>query len=138
MEEKWTKMLPIIIFYGIMMYLLSGLLFGFYPEWKSCIFLAIVYYLTLSGYLDPAQMEINEQYIRTITIFRKVECIQIADIKKIRLENRSSRIVKNYMLYVHTIDRIYKFSAHLFKTKALNTYLSTLCKERGIEYYFKK
>lgn len=138
MKEKWTKMLPVMIFYGIMMYLLSGLIFGFCPKWYSCIFLIIVYYLTLSGYLDPAQMEINKQYIKTITIFSKVEYIHVVDIKKIRLENRSYQIVKNYMLYVHTSDRVYKFSAHLFKAKELNAYLSTLCKEKEIEYYFNK
>ena len=88
--------------------------------------------------LPPRKISIDENGIKTTSFIRKSSYIPMDSIQKIGLENHAYQIAKNYVLYVYTSSNTYTFSTHLFNAKKLNVYLSRLCQEKGIEYYFNK
>ena len=138
MKGKWTKNLPeIIFFYGIMYYG-WGSKFGFPIDKSGIVALFIMYSIFALYCFDTYEMLINEEAIRINSLFSKNTYIPIQDIHKIGLENHSYQIRRIYILFVYTDEKIYKLPTHLFNKKELNPYLSKLCQEKGIEYYFKK
>ena len=138
MEGEWKRNLPVIIFYCLGTYVVFVFIRGNGLDIYTIVFLGIFYYILISSYVTPYRMVINEEYIEAKLILKKDTHIPMRDIIKIRLENHSYQVLKNYTLFVHTCNKEYRFPTHLFNCKELNVYLADLCQEKGIEYYFKK
>ena len=115
-----------------------GIKYGLPFDKGVSISLIIMYSLILLVYLNTYSMSINEKYIKVEGFLRETTYITLDNVYKIGIENHPYQIAKNYLLYVYTYEKVYELPAHLFNKKELNAYLSKLCQEKGIEYYFNK
>ena len=138
MEEKWTKKLPFLISLYAAMFIVWGDKCKFKFDMYGVAFLIIMYVFFSFVYLDTYKMTINDEGIKVESLFRRTLDIPIDKIYKMGIENHPYQIAKVYILFVYTSDQVYQLSTHLFIKKELNAYLSKLCQEKGIEYYFNK
>ena len=138
MEEKSTKKIPFLICVYVTMFIMLGQKCNFKFDLFDIAFLLIMYSFLAFMYLDTYKITINEEGIKVDSFLRKKRYIPIENIYKIGIENHPYQIAKVYILFIYTPDEVYELSTHLFNKKELNAYLSKLCQEKGIEYYFNK
>ena len=80
------------------------------------------------------KMTIEDNRFQIFKLIGKNLSIDLEKIYKIEVENLSWQMERHYKVFIYTEVQIFETSPSAFNIKELDSYLSTLCSERGLLY----
>ena len=138
MESNCKNDLRVMFILYVLMFLGFGLRCNFDFSIGYVIVIFIVYAIFTILFINTYKISIDHEFIREYKIIGRNKFICLKDVYKIGVENMSWQIAKSYTLFIYTPERVYEIPASVFKVNELHQYLSELCKENRIDYYFRK
>lgn len=138
MEYSYKSELRKMFILYLLMFLGFGLRCKFNFGIRYVIAILIVYIIFTVFFINTYRISIDYKFIKLYKIIGKNKYIYLNDAYKIGIENMPWQMAKSYTLFIYTSEKVHQIPASVFNVNELHQYLSKLCKENGIDYYFRK